>query len=164
MRRGHVFIWRAGREPYFVSPDCRIISSRVCEEMPYLVSGDSSYVDETSENVDLGARTTEVKNNFFRQAEIAARPVFAARVLYGCQPGRGISARSRGKPGREPFDFHGSWASQTKTVLKCENNGSQKHLGQQKFENGRGRRCFARLGPNLHGNVSARIAPGSRRQ
>ena len=44
----------------------------------------------------------------------------------------------------------------TKTVLKRENDGSQKNLGRQMFENGRGRRCFAGFGSIWLGLVSAR--------
>ena len=52
----------------------------------------------------------------------------------------------------------------TKTVLKRENDGSQKNLGRQMFENGRGRRCFAGFGSIWLGLVSARLALQTRRR
>ena len=52
----------------------------------------------------------------------------------------------------------------TKTVLKRESDGSQKNLGRQMFENGRGRRCFAGFGSIWLGLVSARLALQTRRR
>ena len=59
--------------------DVRIVLAQI----PAAAQHPRAHVDETSENVALVARTTEVIKNFDQQAEIAAGPAFADRVLYG---------------------------------------------------------------------------------
>ena len=83
-------------------------------------------VDETSGNVGLGARTTEVKKNFFRPAEIAAGPALAARVPYERQSGRENSARSPGKAEHEFFDFRSFGLSHDKNRVETRKRRKSK--------------------------------------
>ena len=104
-----------------------------------------------------GPKRRKSKKTLRGRPEIAAGPALAARVLYGRQSGREISETSLGKGKRDFFDLRGLGFGTAKIVSKRENDGSEKNLGRQSFENGRGRRFFAWIGPVWFGRASARF-------